>query len=98
MEWGFTNNLIVVTGGELRSFRLYKDFMEQGVRPEAVRPHINPRTLFLFHTPAEASFGPAFEVLHSAAEDRGYSVHELKRFADREGRDVYIVYDLAGPR
>lgn len=94
MEWGFTNNLIVLSKGKVRISRVYKEFWEKGISAEVIKPFLSEKSRYLFHTPDFTEFQPAYDGLSEAAARSGYSVHEEKFFYQRDAQKVYSIYRL----
>jgi 4-amino-4-deoxy-L-arabinose transferase-like glycosyltransferase len=94
MQWGFTSNLIVLSQGRLTLRRVYKDLLEHGTRPELVDPYIRSSDLYLFYTEDEEESRTTFEALRVSAARQGFTPEEIQSFHQRDGREIYAVYQL----
>ena len=94
MDWGIRNNVLFLTQGRIDPQEVFGfESLEEpdiGFR-ERLLPHlVDPRTLYIFHSPEETIFerrGP-FEAL---VAERGKGIRVEKVFADRSGKQIFLV-------
>jgi hypothetical protein len=94
MQWGFTSNLIVLSHGRLTLQRAYKDLMEHGITPDGVAPYVHPSYLYLFYSGEGDAYRRTLEALTISAARQGFVPEELRSFHQRDGREIYAVYQL----
>ena len=92
MEWGFTNNLLVLSQGTLHINRVYAERWKNVEWSTALEPHMNDNTLFLFHTKGFSEFQPAFDAFKAQAELSSREVIEERQFLQRDGIPVYTIF------
>ncbi len=94
MEWGFTNNLIVLSKGELKIHRAYKDAWKEPLTAKAITPYLDPASLFLFYAPTSQNGPSHFSALEQASAEHGFELVQERSFVERTGREVYTLYRL----
>jgi len=97
MDWGFTNNLIVLSKGALRMDRVYAETWKNTDLPTTLERRLNDTTLYLFHTQEFSVFPSLHKIFADAAIARGYRIRLDKEFTQRDGRVVYLIYTLEHP-
>lgn len=97
MDWGFTNNLIVLSQGTLRMDRVYAETWKNTDLRKYLGQRLNDTTLYLFHTQEFSVFSSLHKIFADAATTRGYWIHLDKEFTQRDGRMIYLVYKLEHP-
>lgn len=94
MEWGFTNNLIVLSKGNLVMDRFYREFWLNNDYCDAFKNYIKPDKLFLFHNPGFENYQRAYEIFVNVSNELNLSPKLEKVFYQRDGKPVYQVYSL----
>lgn len=97
MDWGFTNNLIVLTKGTLAIDRVYADVWKKIDLQKRLEETLNDTTLYLFHAEEFSVFPSLHETFLRAASSRGYTVRLDKEFFQKDGRTIYLIYRLEHP-
>jgi len=94
MEWGFTNNLIVLSKGELKIQRPYRDAWKDPLSAETVAPYLDREAVYLFHTSEYANFQSPFSALEEASHNHGFELVRETSFSQRDGKEVYTLYRI----
>lgn len=89
LDWGFTNNLIVLGGSRLALEPAYRELWRHPPSPELVDPYLRLGGLYLTHPPRFAKYRQMEDWLHERARLRGWHVTVEQRFHQRDGREVY---------
>jgi 4-amino-4-deoxy-L-arabinose transferase-like glycosyltransferase len=94
MEWGFTTQLILLTHGRLR----YEDFACSEENPAACMDRVIPsrNANFVFHVP-QFTDKPMLPVFKEALARQNLQGRRLKTFFQRDGRPIYVVYEVTPP-
>ena len=98
LDWGFTDNLIVLTEGRVALEPAYRELWRrpasQREMPEILAPYIEPGALYLLHAPGFARYRRMPDLFRAAAEEQGLSESIEARFHQRDGREVYRLVRL----
>jgi 4-amino-4-deoxy-L-arabinose transferase-like glycosyltransferase len=100
MDWGFGNQLLTLSGGNIRAEEAFVPITLQQTAEQKVRtmyPYLlTPRALFVFHMPKFESY-PMFDVFQSGLKACGLEGRVVQSFAQRDGRPVYVVCEAVFP-
>jgi len=94
MDWGFTNNLLVLTRGELRLEPAYRAVWRGELAPEPFARYVEPDALYLFHAPGITRYRRIPPLFRRLAARRGLRPRIEARFHQRDGREVYRLLRL----
>jgi hypothetical protein len=94
MDWGFTNNLIVLSKGQLTIDRVYSQIWKDVDLEQRLESTLNDTTIYLFHSPEYTSIPSLVAAFKQATEARGFHPRTEREFFQRDGRKVYILYKL----
>jgi 4-amino-4-deoxy-L-arabinose transferase-like glycosyltransferase len=89
LDWGFTDNLIVLTEGELAMEPAYREIWRNPAGPEPFERHLRSRGLYLLHARQFTRYPELPELLRQWAEEHGLRPVTEARFHQRDGREVY---------
>lgn len=99
LDWGFTDNLIVLTEGRVALEPAYRELWRRPASrrdsPEILAPYVEPGALYLLHTPGFARYRRMSELFRTAAAQRGLVESIERRFFQRDGREIYRLVRLA---
>lgn len=95
MTWGFTNNLIVTSGGKLTMIRYYREMMkaDEQNRMDILRRHITDYRYFLFSV-KQPGASESEENLKNESMKLGFRVEPEKSFCQKNGEIVYKLYTI----
>jgi hypothetical protein len=99
MDWGFSNQLLALSPGirKEESFVPLIDIPDSEKRVAAMDPHlVREGVLFVFHSPMFETFS-LLDTFRRAAELRGLAPRLVQPFFQRDGRPVYLVYEVVRP-
>jgi len=94
MDWGFTNNLVVLTEGELPMEPAYRELWRHPPGPELFEPYLGPGRLYLFHAPRFTHYREVPELFRRSAAEHGLRPVAETRFHQRDGREVFQLVRL----
>ena len=94
LDWGFTNNLIVLTEGEVPLEPAYRELWRHPPAPELFMPHLGPGRLYLLHAPPFTRLQEAPELFRRAVAEHGLRPVVETRFEQRNGREIYRLVRL----
>lgn len=94
MDWGFTNNLIVLSKGRLSIIRVYAETWKDGDLQNLLKETLNDTTLYLFHSHEYTTIPSLYDAFTDAVAAQRYRIRVEKEFFQRDGRRVYVLYRL----
>lgn len=99
MDWGFNHNLIFLSGGDVVSPKLaYVESGDNGQKDNFIEDCKlslnNSANKYLFHAPAFANRPEVFLIFEKIVKASGKVLCEEKKFYQRDGRLVYILYSV----
>lgn len=94
MDWGFTNNLIVLTEGRLSLEPAYRELWRQAPVPKRFEPYLERHRLYLFHAPGFTLYPQVPGLFRELAASHGLEPRVEARFRQRDGREIYQVHRL----
>lgn len=97
MDWGFTNNLIVLTEGEVPLEPAYRELWRHPPAPELFEPYLREGGLYLLHAPWLARLPEAPELFRSSVAEQGLRPVVETRFFQQDGREVFQLVRLVRP-
>lgn len=97
MDWGFSNQLLVLTRGEIRkeeSFIFLKDAKNEIERFERMcRLLKRSDTIFVFHSKQYEIF-PSLQIFNQALESSRLKARLRQTFYQRDGQPVYLLFEV----
>jgi len=97
MDWGFTDNLIVLTEGEVAMEPAYRELWRHPPAPELFEPYLAEGKLYLFHAPGFEQYAQIPGFFRELAEVHGLEPRVEARFRQRDGRVVARLVRLERP-
>ncbi len=97
MDWGFTNNLIVLTAGQVPLEPVYRQLWRHPPSPALVAPYVAEGSSYLFHVSDLTLYDELPELFAAVAESRGLEPAVEGRYFQRNGREVYRLIRLVRP-
>lgn len=98
MDWGFTNNLIVLTEGRLPMEPVYRQLWRRPASVALFLAEVDPDARYLFHASAFSLYDRVPELFAAAAARRDLVPVVEERYHQRDGREVYrLVRLVASP-
>lgn len=94
MDWGFTNNLVVLTEGELPMEPAYRELWRHPPAPELFEPYLGPGRLYLFHAPRFTLYREVPELFRRSAAEHALRPVVETRLPQRDGGEVYRLVRL----
>lgn len=97
LTWGFTNNLLVLSKGQLTCIRFYRELMNTAARhgvdskENIIMKNLSKNYLYLEST---RQSDEAKMLLMQAAMRNGYTIKLEKTFWQKDGTPIYHVYSL----
>ncbi len=95
MTWGFTNNLIVTSGGKLSMIRLYREFMKADPVEKRliIMNNLQSGKSYLFSV-NQPDYRKTEKMFLEECRISHYTADIEKRFLQKDGNDLYILYQL----
>jgi hypothetical protein len=97
MDWGFSNQLLLLSGGAIRKEEVFVQVLDRGSDKEriaALEPYLmNRKNLFVFHVPGRDTF-PVRDVFKRALDQKRLDVRTVKTFYQRDGQPIYLMYEV----
>ncbi len=95
MTWGFTNNLIVTSGGKLSMIRLYREFMKADPVEKRliIMTNLQSGKSYLFSV-NQPDYRKTEKMFLEECRISHYTAGIEKRFLQKDGNDLYILYQL----
>lgn len=94
LDWGFTNNLIVLSKSKLKINRLYIARWHEQEIEKILKDAMRENSLFLAHSDKYTSFKEVKLKFFGIAKEIGYRVVNKKNFIQQNGDIVYEIYCL----
>ena len=94
MDWGFTNNLIVLSDGRLPLQPVYRQLWRQPPSLAVVLPAIAEDALYLFHSPEFTLYQELPELFEAAASLQALRPIVEASYVQGDGREVYRLLRL----
>jgi hypothetical protein len=94
MDWGFTNNLIVLTEGRVPLEPVYRRLWRHPPSLGVVEPTISAGALYLLHAPELTLYEELPPLLDAAASRHGLAPVVEASYGQRDGRTVYRLVRL----
>lgn len=94
LDWGFTNNLIILSKGELKMHRLYTLKWDEKNLNKILAEAMNENALYLAHSKKYTTFHEIRKRFFEIARELNFKVIERKSFSLKNGENIYIVYNL----
>lgn len=100
MDWGFSNQLLLLGKGEIRKAEYYLPIREARNLEEQRRAWLpglrRPGTWLVFHDPSCETY-PALSVFEKVLTGEGLQRRLIRELDDRQGRPVYWIYEVESP-
>ncbi len=94
LDWGFTNNLIILSKGKLKVHRLYTLRWDEKNLRYILTDAMNENALYLAHSQKYTSFPEIRDGFFDIARNLNFKVLERNSFSLKNGESIYIVYSL----
>lgn len=97
LDWGFTNNLIVLTEGRLPMVPAYREMWRHEPSPELFGPYVAEGSLYLLHSPEFSRYPVVHRYLRELTARKGLVQKTVERYHQRDGRELYRLIRLTQP-
>ena len=98
MDWGFNNQLLLLSRGAISKEEIFWMLMED--RPEAEKIEylhsraLEPSTVFVFHAEPHAIFAEPRALFHTMLSRYNLVARNVRTFRHRRGDPIYLVYKV----
>jgi 4-amino-4-deoxy-L-arabinose transferase-like glycosyltransferase len=100
MDWGFSNQLLVLSGGRVKQEEAFVPVIDlpsvEEKRTVLLASLNRPASLFVFHSPRFETF-PLLDLFRDVVAQNSLDLRLTKAFSQRDGEPIYLMYEVHPP-